>query len=100
MKSDNTDKGRMFVHTPKAIKRGEPADRVFVVVKRWEDDPSYFVAWKVTKVPGGFEHPAFPDQKLLSPLELKLKGSILKGSNGSKPTAIFRPDSLYAEIWA
>lgn len=96
----NVDAGRLFIHTARAVKGGEPSDRLFLVVKRWEEDPTYFVAWKVEKSRAGFKHPAFPKKVFKHTLELQRVGTLEKGKNGSTPTAVFKHDSMVQEVWA
>ncbi len=83
-------------HTKKAIRKGHPADRLFAVIGSTTDDGAYLLAWKCTEVgPGQVSHPAFPS-KLINLLDEE--AFISGGLNGSKPTAMFRPDSFYEEI--
>jgi hypothetical protein len=85
---------QLFMHTTKAVNRGEPADRLFLVVGRHGKD---MLAWKCTVTPKGIKHPAF--KELLKPSELEAKGMLLKGANNSEPTALFKPDSLYRQVF-
>lgn len=92
----------LMCHTPKAIKAGAPADRIFAVT--WVEDTEglpngkklpcspVLVAWKCTLLPNGkLDHPAYKH-----PLDPKNRSLyVLRGRNGSEPTAVFKPDSFY-----
>lgn len=79
-------------HTEKAVRRGEPESRRFAVAGVVEDEGrKYLLAWKVEDLGGGrVWHPAYGEVELVS-----VDPFILRGQNGSEPTAMFRPDSLY-----
>src|ERR1700744_5915760 len=88
--------GTLFQHSKKAIKQGEPSDRVFAVVGIVDDQGrSFYLAWKCTRLKNGkISHPAFKE-----PLDPEDKRLFRKTSkNGSTPTAMFRPDSRYAVV--
>lgn len=86
----------LWSHTAKGVKRGEPLDRVFAVVEVATDQGrDYLLAWKCTLLPKGLiDHPAF--KRPLRPNDPRL--FVAKGRNGSGPTAMFRPDSLYRQV--
>lgn len=86
----------LFMHTPKAIKRGEPSDRIFAVVGITKDQgKAYYLAWKCTLLKDGrIEHPAFKRPLYKTDDRLYRKTS----KNGSTPTAMFRWDSFYKLI--
>jgi len=89
--------GTLWKHTPKATKRAKksfgaqaaPEDRVFVVVAVQDKQ---LLAWKCDLLRDGrLSHPAYvapmyPDDPRLF---------CMRGSNGSDPTALFKPDSHY-----
>lgn len=89
--------GTLWKHTPKGIKRGLHADRVYAVVGiEPVDDGSakpkdHLIAWKCDILPSGkLRHPAFAE-----PIDIDDPRIFIKaGTNGSEPTAFFRPDSL------
>jgi hypothetical protein len=83
---------QLYMHTNKAISRGEPADRVFLVVKR---DGKFLIAWKCTLMPNGLKHPAFKSSLAFEDIQ---NGTIEHGKNDSHPSAMFRPDSLYRKV--
>lgn len=95
--------GKVFRHTPKAVKRGEPDDRLFFVVDVVQDsEKDWLLAWKVTEVEvdgekGWFKHPAYHLPYKLLEVETNPEPFFRKGlaPNNSAPTAMFRPDSLY-----
>lgn len=68
------------------------ADRVFLVVERRGKE---LLAWKCDLVKGGLSHPAFKKKLKWNELD---RGAILKGRNGSEPTALFKPDSHYRRV--
>jgi hypothetical protein len=91
--------GTLMKHTPKAVKRGCPADRVFAVVedfkggKGLEFERDGVIAWKCNLLPDGkISHPAFK-----TPLDRTDPRLFVSGvqQNGSEPTALFVPDSFY-----
>ena len=94
----------IWCHTPKAVRRGEPANRLFVVVciapvndgsPNWQKS-TWMHAWKCTLLPNGLiQHPAY--DQALSPLDPQV--FCVTSTNGSQPTAVFRPDSLY-KLWS
>lgn len=81
-------------HTVKAIKKGEPAGRIYGVVDVTED--GYLVAWKHTELPNGkIEHCVsnqFPGELDPTDPSLFIKD---KTAKGSEATAIFKYDSFY-----
>lgn len=86
----------IYIHTPKGVRRGEPADRVFVVVTIQVNGD--LLAWKCTLTRTGYlSHPAFKRPLPLTHDGLR-RAALLRGRNGSEPTALFRPDSLYREV--
>ncbi len=92
---------RLFMHTAKAVKRGHPADRLFVVVS----SSSYsgrakveHLAWKVSITSAGLIHPAYQPYKKVSLDNLTAMAKLPKGRNGSEPTALFKEDSFYREV--
>lgn len=90
----------LWKHTPKAVRKGEPANRVFAVVAvapcddgspNWQRK-EWLHAWKCTiNADGKLIHPAYDvcldddDPRIFT----------TSSSNGSEPTAVFRPDSFY-----
>ena len=87
---------KLFVHTPKAVKAGEPVDRLFVVssVKKDRKGVTWYTAWKCTILPNGqVRHPA--STKLLSPSEV-LRFKPVETQHCT-PTAVFKKDSFYQE---
>jgi hypothetical protein len=90
----------MFMHTPKAVKAGHPADRLFLVTAPMEGGrkgkPEY-LAWKCTVTKNGIEHPGY--KKPLS-VDKVIEGAGRSGTykNGSMPTAIIKPDSFYKMV--
>lgn len=89
---------RLFIHTTKAIKRGHPANRVFLVVDEHEHGNSHkFIAWKIKMVPQGFWHPGLEGACSIGRLltDGNVNGKMLQGA---EPTAVFKPDSLYQEV--
>lgn len=85
---------RFFVHTAKAIKRGEPADRVFLCVGTAS---GLQLAWKCTLSVVGRVHPAFDRVLAYSNADME-RGATPESANGSKPTAMFKIDSMYREV--
>lgn len=86
----------LYRHAPKAVKRGHPADRIFLVVGRWKNGE--LLAWKCEQLPNGkVRHPA-RWTKPMTLKELVAYGSMRSGNNGAAPTAIFKPDSFYVKI--
>lgn len=85
--------GTIFKHSPKAVKAGERFDSVFPVVAIVQDQGrSYYLGWKCSILKDGkIKHPAY--KRPLSQDDKRL--FIKQGRNGSKPTAMFRPDSFY-----
>jgi hypothetical protein len=84
----------MYIHTRKAVKRGEPADRLFLVSYAGRD--GNLIAWKCIITPAGVVHPAYKAPLKIDRLEKA--GELVRGRNGSQPTAVFKPDSLYQKI--
>lgn len=83
-----------YLHTEKAIKKGNPENRLFAVVRK---QGSRLVAWKcVLYKDGSIWHPAYTEK--LFPSKDDEKIFIEKGENGSEPTALFKKDSFYKEI--
>lgn len=84
--------GSLMVHTPKAVRRGEPADRVLAVVSIVAEggEPDRLLAWKcVRRSDGTIQHPAFNEPLRSDDPRL----FVLSGENGSEPTALFSVDS-------
>lgn len=121
--------GSLFMHTKKAVKANSaivctPGDRIFVVVGVSPPEPAeyvicnkpnnpkfgkkvlmsaaigpYLMAWKCTLLPNGnVEHPAYPG-KQFKPDDARLFKVKVRGST-STPTAFFRPDSFYKQLFA
>ena len=91
----------LFVHTTKAIRKGNPADRVFVVAKNPDgsfiEDDGYYLAWKTEIKNNCFWHPAFGD--IMTEEEVRtLDLSSPNSNNGSGPTAWVKHDSFYKKI--
>lgn len=92
----------MYMHTDKAVAKGHPADRVFLVAPYKVDttgggSQSCHLAWKTTATPEGLSHPAFKKPLAYTAKEI-VKGEKSKAKNGSTPTAWFKPDSLYKVV--
>lgn len=92
----------LWMHTPKAVRRGEPGNRVFVVTMvQPVDDGSpnwrskkWLHAWKCELLADGkLKHPAFCEPMDISDVRIFQSQS----DNHSAPTAVFRPDSLYKQ---
>lgn len=100
----------MFRHTPKAVRAGCYADRLYLVVAA---DGPWMIAWKIDPVKdlednetglswaaalklNKWRHPAF--KRPMSLANIVARGNIMKGKNGSDPTACFRIDSFYTEV--
>lgn len=94
---------RFFVHTPKAIRAGEPADRLFVVTSVEIDDGTtaakgvkWYTAWKCIILPNGMvKHPNAQQPMSLSALQ-KYKPNL--SATGAAPTACFKHDSFYRPL--
>lgn len=84
----------LFMHTPKAVKRGHPADRVFVVITV---EGRNRIAWKCELRDGKLWHPAFKTLLPLTEAGIK-KATVSKGCNGAEPSAVFYLDSFYRRI--
>ncbi|ASD50567.1 hypothetical protein FDI24_gp033 [Acidovorax phage ACP17] len=88
---------QIYMHTPKAVKRGHPKTRVFLVVPELSNGKQK-TAWKCELLSDGtLRHPAFDRSLRLTESDLA-RGVILKGANGSEPTAVFKTDSFYQEV--
>ena len=85
--------GKLYIHTPKAIKHGAPASRVYAIV---ETDGEYLIAWKCKWEGSKLWHPAFPKELLeVTDPRLFVPGE----ENGPpEPTAAFRLDSFYKQL--
>lgn len=90
----------MYLHTSKAVKKGCPANRVFLVVDKSATKAyaGHLVAWKCTLSPRGLLHPAFKEPLPLTASALATGCIRNRAANGSEPTAIFKPDSLYRRV--
>lgn len=84
--------GKLYQHTSKAVRHGNPVERVFAVcdVEVGRGKP-FLIAWKCERRNGLLLHPAYPD--LLQDSDPRL--FVTEGKNGSTPTASFRLDSYY-----
>jgi hypothetical protein len=94
-----TNVGKLYVHTPKAIRAGAPSTRVYAVVSTEvdEDGVEWLIAWKCKMVDGKLRHPAFSYYQ--EPLELTDPRLFVPGyKNGAEPTAAFRLDSFYKQL--
>lgn len=81
-------------HTPKAIRRGEPADRLFAVVDVQTGRDRGLVAWKCRDCGNGMiVHPAYGREPVaLADIDPFVRHGI---TTISEPSALFVPDSLY-----
>jgi hypothetical protein len=91
----------LYVHSPKAIRIGapgedDPTERRLFVVKNWQDD--YVIAWKCTITRDGIGHPSHGYVPIPVSVATLLEFQEPQESNGSVPTAVFRPDSFYTRI--
>lgn len=84
----------LYMHTPKAVKRGCPEDRVFLVVGA---DDKWLFAWKCRLTTAGLIHPGFTKPLPLTAAGLA-QGKITLAANGAEPTAEIAPDSLYTKV--
>jgi hypothetical protein len=84
----------IYMHTEKAIGRGHPRDRVFMVVDIVNGE---VLAWKCKITPQGIEHPAFKDNLPVT-IEGCITGCMSRGSGYCTPTALFKADSLYKKV--
>ncbi len=88
-----------YMHTPKAIRAGEPADRLFVVVSTKNSDPGYFLAWKCSIDENGLQHPRTMYKSVPLTAEALEDAARMSGDgSGSTPTAYFKPDSFYKRV--
>lgn len=87
---------KMFMHTPKAVKRGCPADRLFVVTTILND--GYFRAWKCTVIAGAIVWPGSKVPQKINEANLRKIAKPVRTRNGAEPTAEFKPDSLYKVV--
>lgn len=84
---------QFYMHTPKAVRNGEPEDRVFAVVGKLGQR---LVAWKCQLRRDGVIHPA--NFKKPIPFDKLEKLFVEQGPGGEGPTAEFKPDSFYTEV--
>lgn len=88
---------RFFMHTAKAANAGHPEDRVFVVVHRYASGE--FVAWKMQAMREGVAFAGKSTSGIVARSSSEVEDLIrLAKSDGSEPTAVFRPDSFYREL--
>jgi hypothetical protein len=88
---------RFFMHTAKAVSAGHPDNRVFVVVHR--NSRGEFVAWKMQAMREGVEFTGKSTSGIVARSSSDVEDLITRAkSDGSQPTAVFRPDSLYREL--
>ena len=88
----------MYIHSDKAVKKGHPSDRLFLVYcdeKDFNGGHDIKIAWKCRITDLGIVHPAA--DRLLQPEELK-DWCIKEGKNGSTPTAVFPLDCFYRKV--
>ena len=83
-----------FVHTPKAVKAGHPADRLFIAVNEGPE----FLAWKTTITGEGIVHPMYRTAQRVTEGSLASMAKLSSKNNGSEPTALFKRDSFYHEV--
>lgn len=92
--------GTLWKHTPKAVRAGCPADRIYAVVahdivnKGTKDERMMALAWKCDLFSDNIyvQHPAY--MKPVKVVEL-MKMCVQRARNGAKPTATFTHDSFY-----
>lgn len=104
MTTKNNPPIELYMHSPKAVKRGHPADRVFLVTSKQREvgaselarDVVHY-AWKCELRTTGLWHPAFVKPLKLDSTDIA-RGRVERGRNGSEPTAVFKPDSLYKRV--
>lgn len=100
--------GTIWVHTPKAVRRGAPNDRVFTVVG--VVSPKYtavydivgwgLLAWKLKLTTDG--KVLHPDDRYQAHRDLTDQLLWVKDrtKSGAEPAAVFSPDSLYRRVTA
>lgn len=92
MLKEDTRIGTMWMHTSKAIARGEPAERLFAVVAV---DGPHLITWKHSLRPDGNVY-HIGRQEVMSRDDPRLFEA--RSPNGATPTAMFKPDSLYRKL--
>lgn len=85
---------KAFRHTDKAVRLGEPDNRVFITVYQ---EGKYYTAWKCTKMRDGYLSVPWTSCSI-SLEEALLYAPNTRAPNGSEPTAVFKEDSLYEDI--
>lgn len=85
-----------YMHTAKAVKLEEPVDRVFLVVATGADGV-WKTAWKTKLTEEGLVHPGFQGVIPLTQASVSLS-KVFHCDNGARPTAKFKPDSLYEKV--
>lgn len=88
------------MHTPKAVRKGLPGDRLFVVHNGFKEGRrTWYNAWKGRLTSQGLIHPAFKDALPINEVTLGKLGKVPDlARNGAEPTAQFYKDSFYREV--
>jgi hypothetical protein len=90
---------QLFMHTQKAINRGHPGDRLFVVHNSFQEGSDvYFTAWKCTLTAYGVRHPALKEVVSVESIPVVALDHRGRAANGSEPTAQFKKDSFYRAV--
>jgi hypothetical protein len=119
LKVTRTNVGKLYVHTPKAVRRGLPGDSVYAVVA---SKGKYLISWECKWSGTKLKHPAFPgelletnDERLFimrdNNYRLWIGGPTADGKgyktlvkverviNGIAPSKVFYLDSYYKRLW-